>query len=367
MKDLYEKNKHFFALLAVVGIGFLVWYFSSIVSYILIAMALSILGNPLVALFDKIRFGRSKFPHVLSTILTLVVLLVFFIAFFSFFIPVLITEIKLISSINMDQLSGFYHRDLIFLQEQLIFYGILPPDGSLVALIQTSAMNIINSSFVYSFFTDLFSFTGTFLFGLFSILFITFFFLFDSDIPKKIVLSFIPDYYHPQTSKVFHKSKKLLSRYFAGIFFDTLAMIVTYSIGFLIIGVDGALVIAFFAGIINIIPYLGPLIATFIGLIIGITSTIAAGHYDLISHHALMIVIVFVVAIVIDNVVYQPLIYGKSVKAHPLEIFLVIIAAGSIGGIIGMIIAVPAYTFLRIIAKEFLSQFKLVRSLTDKI
>jgi len=98
-----------------------------------------------------------------------------------------------------------------------------------------------------------------------------------------------------------------------------------------------------------------------------VTSMISIGHYGMIGHIALLILLVFLIVIVIDNVVYQPLIYGKSVKAHPIEIFLVIIAAGSVGGIIGMIIAVPTYTFLRIVAKEFLSQFKIVRSLTYKL
>jgi predicted PurR-regulated permease PerM len=69
----------------------------------------------------------------------------------------------------------------------------------------------------------------------------------------------------------------------------------------------------------------------------------------------------------IDNSVLQPFFFGKSVKAGPVEIFLVIIAAGFIGGVIGMIVAVPAYTILRIVAREFLSEFRIVQKLTDHI
>jgi predicted PurR-regulated permease PerM len=76
---------------------------------------------------------------------------------------------------------------------------------------------------------------------------------------------------------------------------------------------------------------------------------------------------VFAAANLIDNTVLQPLIYSNSVKAHPVEIFLVILIAGSLAGIPGMILAIPTYTMLRVIAKEFLSQFKVVQSLTRNI
>jgi len=55
------------------------------------------------------------------------------------------------------------------------------------------------------------------------------------------------------------------------------------------------------------------------------------------------------------------------VKAHPLEIFVVILVAGSLGGIVWMILAIPAYTFIRVVAKEFLGEFKVVKKLTQDI
>ena len=69
----------------------------------------------------------------------------------------------------------------------------------------------------------------------------------------------------------------------------------------------------------------------------------------------------------IDNNLLVPLIYSKSVKAHPLEIFFVIIMGGSLAGLIGMLLAIPVYTVLRVIAKEFFQQFRVVQKLTAKI
>lgn len=117
----------------------------------------------------------------------------------------------------------------------------------------------------------------------------------------------------------------------------------------------------------NVIPYLGPLIGATIGIIIGIISSLSLGAYTSILPLSLTIAAVFSVSNLIDNMVLQPLIYSTSVKAHPIEIFLVIIIAGSLFGITGMILAVPAYTVLRVIAREFFSEFRLVKKLTENM
>jgi predicted PurR-regulated permease PerM len=77
--------------------------------------------------------------------------------------------------------------------------------------------------------------------------------------------------------------------------------------------------------------------------------------------------IVFISVQIIDNILFQPLIYSSSVKAHPLEIFLVIMAAGSLAGVLGMFLAIPTYTIIRVIAKEFFDNMKLVRKLTESL
>ena len=77
--------------------------------------------------------------------------------------------------------------------------------------------------------------------------------------------------------------------------------------------------------------------------------------------------VVFLVVQLIDNFVFQPMIYSSSVKAHPLEIFLVILMASSIAGVPGMILAIPTYTILRVVAKEFFNQFPIVQNITKDI
>lgn len=367
MNELYEKNKLFFLIIFLAAIGFLLWYFSNIVSYILIAVVVSLLGAPIVNLFNRIRIWKFRLPQVVSVLLTMLILIVVFAGFFSFFIPLIVKEAQMISSINVDRLTGHFHQDIAWIEDWLIQLGVIEKNVSILTLIKDISMKFISLDMFSHLLKDVFSFTGTILFDLFSVLFISFFFLNDPEMVRRIILTIVRDKYSEQTIRVMDKSKKLLSRYFIGLFLDVLAMIISYAVGLSILGIEGALVIAFFAGIVNIIPYLGPLIATMMGVILGVTGIASIGNYGMIGHTTLLILLVFLVVILIDNVVYQPLIYGKSVRAHPIEIFLVIIAAGSVGGIIGMIIAVPVYTLLRIIAQEFLSQFKVVRSLTHKL
>jgi predicted PurR-regulated permease PerM len=148
---------------------------------------------------------------------------------------------------------------------------------------------------------------------------------------------------------------------------EVLCMMTIITLGLLLLGVENALLIGFFGGMMNIIPYLGPVIGTLIGISLGATTILAAGTYPELLPEMAKITGVFIGANLIDNNVLIPLIYSSSVKAHPLEIFFVIIMGGSIAGIPGMLLAIPFYTVLRVIAKEFFNQFRVVQKLTEKI
>jgi predicted PurR-regulated permease PerM len=144
-------------------------------------------------------------------------------------------------------------------------------------------------------------------------------------------------------------------------------MMTLISIGLMVFGIKNAIFIGFIGGLMNVIPYLGPIIGASIGAVLGVSGDLGLGLYDNALNTAITVVLVFSVANLIDNFVLQPLIYSKSVNAHPIEIFIVILMAGSLAGIPGMILAVPGYTVLRIVAKEFLSGFKLIDKLTENI
>jgi len=184
---------------------------------------------------------------------------------------------------------------------------------------------------------------------------------------EDIILLIVPESYETETRQVIADSKNLLKRYFIGILFELFSVISLISIGLWILGIKNALLIGFFAGIMNIIPYLGPILGAAIGLLLGITGTLATGEFDNLLPVIIKLMSVISIVQLIDNNILVPMIYSKSVKSHPLEIFLVIIMGGGLAGLPGMLLAVPVYTVLRVIAREFFLEFRLVQKITEKM
>ena len=151
-----------------------------------------------------------------------------------------------------------------------------------------------------------------------------------------------------------------------GMLFQMLGVMVISTLGFTVIGLgfSHAVVVGVFAGLINVIPYIGPWIGALFGLVVALSSNLDASFTAVTLPLMVMIVIVVMVVQFIDNMIFQTIIYSNSIKAHPLEIFFVTMIAGTLAGIPGMILGIPAYTVLRVIASEFLSEFKVIKSLT---
>jgi len=366
MRELYKNNKLFFLILVTVTIGFLVWYFREIVIFILVAGVISIVGAPLVELLDKIRYKRFKLPHAFNVTLTLLLILALFFGMFSLFIPLVMNEARMISAIDSKKLMEYFRDDIAGIQSMLIYYGVMPHGATIESSVKEAILKIIDFGMFSNILTSIISFTGTFFFNLFSIAFLSFFFMNDQTMLPRFILLVTPSKHREQIKNVMSRSKNLLSRYFIGMIIQIFANILTYSLALYIVGVQNPLVIGFFTGTIIIIPYLGGIISMLLGVILGVTGVISAGDFAHILPMTIKIILAMFVVQTIDNNVFAPLIQGKSVKAHPVEIFLVVIAAASLGGIPGMIVAVPVYGFIKIVASEFLSNFWVVRHLSEE-
>ncbi len=100
MNEIYQKNKLFFIILFTAVVGFLVWYFRNIVIFIIVAGVVSIVGSPLVELLDRMKYKWIRLPHSFNVIVTLLLILLLFFGMFSLFIPLVINEAQLFSSID---------------------------------------------------------------------------------------------------------------------------------------------------------------------------------------------------------------------------------------------------------------------------
>ena len=127
--------------------------------------------------------------------------------------------------------------------------------------------------------------------------------------------------------------------------------------------------IAFIAGVLNLIPYVGPLLGEVIGVLLCVVLKYGAGVGLALPiwAFALIVLAVMLGTQLIDNFVYQPLIYSSSIKSTPLEIFIVLLMAGRIGGTWGLLLGIPTYTVLRVIAARFFYKHKAVRRLMPDI
>jgi len=236
-------------------------------------------------------------------------------------------------------------------------------------MIKTFGMKYISFKKVSSWFGSAFLLLGNILATIVSASFLAFFFLREKSLLKNIVVTIMPAKYEKQTLTIMTESQKILSRYFIGLMLELILVMVCVMIGMLIIGLSFELAIAigFFVGLFNIVPYVGPIIGGVIGIFMGVSNYLDADIYTTILPLMGKMAIVFWITQLIDNNLFQTLIFSNSVKAHPIEIFLVIVLAGSMSGIVGMMFAIPVYSVLRIIAKQFLGQFKMIRSLTQDI
>ena len=369
MVNVKGSTRNILLAIGIVLLIFLMWYFSSIVAYVLLSAVLSLVGRPLVRFLQRIKIGRFRLSKSLSALFTLIILWVVFIGFFRFLIPLLMNEFEQLSTINLksiiNEIEGPVHNFMDMT-------GTRPAgteNWSFPDIIKDQLGEKIGFSQLKNGFSLIAGAVGSFFIASFSVSFITFFFLREENMFKEGLLLFVPSGYEEKISKIFNSVSDLLKRYFIGLAFEVFMVGFLVMVGLTIIGLgfSHAVVIGLFCGLFNIIPYLGPWMGAAIGLLIGIAINI---HADFMSHTFPLLglmLIVFVVVQIADNIIFQPLIYSSSVKAHPLEIFLVILIAGNVAGISGMILAIPLYTILRVIASEFLGNLKIVRTLTKNL
>lgn len=369
MIKVQGRTRNILLIVGFLVVIFLVWYFSAIVTYVLIAAVLSLVGRPVVRFFQKFELGRFSVSNSVGAFLTLLIFWIFFIGSFRFLIPLLINEFEQLSTIDLNAVVQVFEQPI---RQWMEFMGEDPGpenDARLVAMMKAQFGERLNFSRLADVFEFVAGTLGELFVTFFAVSFITFFFLKEENMFRDSILLIVPFDYEEKVSRILHSIYNLLRRYFVGLLFEVTMVGTLVTLGLTIVGIgfSHAVVIGLFCGLFNVIPYLGPWIGAIVGLLIGIAINLNA---DFASHTLPLLglmLLVFVVVQVIDNILFQPLIYSSSVKAHPLEIFIVILAAGSAAGILGMILAIPAYTIVRVIAKEFLDNLKIVRKLTENL
>ncbi|PWG05206.1 AI-2E family transporter [Polaribacter aquimarinus] len=338
-------------------LGYFLYKIQSVIVYIIIAAILSLIARPIILFLRR----KLKFPNTLAVIFTMIVMLGFLTGLILMFIPLVAEQGKSLSLLEVDKLQA---------NVQQVFNQITAYFSSKGIDVLGELKNVdFLSQFqeIPNFLNSILGTLGSLSVGLFSVLFISFFFMKDSQLLKKGVMTIIPNGKEGRFSKSLETINDLLSRYFIGLIFQITILFVLYTIILLIFGINNAVVIAFLCALLNLIPYVGPMIGAVIMFILSMTSNIGQDFQNEILPTTIYVMIGYFIAQLVDNFASQPIIFSKTTKSHPLEIFLIIIIGGLLFGVVGMITAVPLYTALKVILKEFLSDNKIVKSITKDI
>lgn len=375
-------NKNWFTyrnILTVLAIVFAIWFvwkFYVIILYFLIAAIISLLGRPVMDLLEKIKFGKFKFPTALAALISMSVLIGVIILVAAAFVPVLTQKATEISNLNTERASEAIQGQMENIDEFILRFQDTNQRGidsmqtnqqTVEATINSKLREWLNITSIQNILSSLLGSIGNIIVGVFSIVFISFFFLRDEKLFYNILMTLAPTRFEPHAKRILSNSKRTLTRYAGGIIIQSIVVFILVWTGLMLMGSKNALIIAFFCAIMNVIPYLGPIIGTLFALLIELTTVLSEDPYAPIVPMILKLVILIQGVQLIDNYISQPIIFSKRIKAHPLEIFFIVLVFGSLGGIPGMIIAVPVYSFMRIIAKEFFSEYKIVRKITEDI
>ena len=346
------------------------WYFRSIVVYILVSGVLSIIGRPLVDLFCKIRIRRWGFPRTLSALITLIILWGGIMMFFITFVPLVTRQINYFSTIDTYKIVQVLQGPIDKFENFIKAFNIEVQNNlSIKDYIGSKVTGVLNINMIQNFLESLMSALGNVVIAIFSITFITFFFLKDQQLFYESILMWVPDKYTDNVIHALNSIKKLLTRYFIGIVIQSTCIMLLVTLGMTIVGIDfqQAVVMGLILGILNVIPYVGPWLGLFIAVTMGIASHINQDFTTVVVPLVTYMMIVEAIVHLIDNIVLQPVIFSNSVRAHPLEIFIVVLASGFAAGIPGMIFGIPAYTVLRVLAREFFYNFKAVQKITSSL
>lgn len=361
------QNRFIIAAFVLIG-GWMIWYFNDIVLYIILAWLLALLGNPVFRFYRKFRIKKWQLNDSVAAILTIFTFLLILVGMIGLFVPLIIEQTSRLLAVDYAAFAKSWEQPLHNAEAWLREYKLIPQDGQAsLKLLQEKALQNFGPQQIGNSLQGLLSMAGNLFVGFTVVTFISFFFIKDEKLFPNALLAITPVQHDAKVQHILEESEYLLGRYFGALVLQTAIFGTVISIALWILGVEHALLIGFFAGLMNLIPYLGPLIGAGFAVLIALSGNVGMDFYTGLLPLTIKVLIAFQLTQYLDNFLVQPYLFSNSVKAHPLEIFIVILLGAKIGGVMGMVAATPLYTVLRIIARAFFHEYRFVQALTDSL
>lgn len=321
-------------------------YFTAIAVPIIGAGMIFYITNPIVNWLEK-----KKIPRVFGTFIVFLLIVLFITIVIQFIAPVVQKQFtnfvdgipKMVDSAQ-DLIDMWQNnQNIIPPQFENAIQNITDNLGSYAEKITTGLIGVIGQVF-------------NFVFSFFLIPFFLFFMLKDGH----RFVPFVKQFLSPKKAKSFQQLANninhTLSSFIQGQFIVSVCVGFMLYIGYIIIDLDYSLSLALFGLVMNFIPFLGPFLSAIPAIIVGFFQE---------PMLAVWATVVMVVAQQIESNFISPNVMGRALSLHPLTVITLILAAGGIGGFLGLLFIIPAYAVVKTIISHFYSEWKKKQSETD--
>lgn len=326
-------------------------FFTTLFAPFLVAGFLFYLLNPVVNFLTKFSYKKFKISRNLAIGMVFIVLLAILVLAISVLVPHLVTQVQeLVKGIPsyVKEVQSFItdlskQKQPTWLEQLDLQSYTKQIENNLLRVVKNFMFSLTSS--VGSVISTLTSVTVTII----TAPFILFYMLKDGDKLIPAIKSWFPTKNTTQMEKLLRQMSHTISRYIAGQAFECLFVGTFSAIGYSLVGVPYALLIGVFAGFTNMIPYLGPYIGLIPALFLAFSMSIKS---------VILVCIVCLVVQQIDGNLIYPNVIGKSLDIHPLTIIIILLVAGNLAGLLGMILGVPLYALAKVIIRFILDVIK---------
>lgn len=354
--------------ISILIVSAIVWYFRDIVAYVLVAWVISMLGQPLMRFFhNRVRIGKRHIPPSVSALLVLTIFVLIIISLISIFVPLVVAQANNLSQIDYNAFANGLKQPIEQLTNWGHRFGLIKPKEDIIVALEHSFSAWFSPTLVSDFFRNILMTASSVAIGTVSVLFIAFFFLKEQSMFTEFVVQLVPNRYDSGVREAISDTTTMLSRYFSGLLLQMAFVVFFLTISLWILGIENAILIAIFAALINIVPYLGPMMGCAFALFITVSSSLNYDFYAQTVPSLIKVTVLFSGMQFLNDWIVQPAIFSNRVAAHPLEIFIATLIGAKVGGIGGMILAIPTYTVIRIIAREFFNHIRIVQKITSTL
>lgn len=338
----------------VASAGWVLWYFAGLVVYLVIGGLLAYLLRPVVDWLQGL--GMRRVPAILGTFVLVLTGLTIVLTSIVPFVGKQVQELTQLVSVDMAANVASYVENRI--------RGVVPIEqGMLVENVERMAKSLMEGDLVkgdqvaqtvgsvVAVFTNI-------VYAVVIIPFVTFFLLKDGLKIRQSLMRLVPNRYFEVTLAILDKVEGNISRYFWALLVQSSSIAIIASVLLWLVGLQSAIAIGIFTGLANTIPYFGPFLGFLFGALVGIAQT---GNLILVPWVALAMAITQLA----DNVFLQPLIFSRAANAHPLVILFVVLIGARLGGIVGMLVAIPLTTTVRVVVEQLLwslRNYRIMRS-----